>query len=138
MKFKYTVEENTARQEALYRFLLSRGNEWTSMEMATDSVREYPAFFAEKYYHNSTARRLLTKDIAAINGSDNYAKIIVSTARGIKLATESDFDKFLDAELKEVFKKLKRLRKLAKKGSRNQQLDLEGKIADVFLNPDGK
>lgn len=129
---KYTTEENTARQEALYRFLLSRGNKWTRMERCTDEIREYPAFF-KGHYHNSGARRLLTADIQQINVSDQYAGIIISTKRGVKIATEEEFDRFLDVELREVFRKLYRLRKLAKKGSRNQQIDFEGRVQNVFI-----
>jgi hypothetical protein len=132
---KYTTEENTARQEALYRFLLSRGNKWTSMERCTDTVKEYPAFFNVKSYHNSGARRLLTADIAAINASDDFEKIIISGSRGVKLATEEEFAKFLGAELREVFAKLSRIRKLSKKGSRNLQMDLECRITNCFLQP---
>lgn len=130
---RYKAEEHAARQEALYRFLLSRGDAWTSMEQATDSVKEYPAFFTGSY-HNSRARRLLTNDIERINGSDHFSRIIISTSRGIKLATEKEFSRFLDAELREVFGKLRRLRRLARKGSRDQQMDLEGRIQDVFLD----
>ena len=136
MKFKYTLEETAARQEELYAFLLSRGDRWTSMEQTTDSIKAYPAFFTG-VYHNSGARRLLTSDIEHINYSDKYEKIIVSGQRGIKLATEADMDKFLRAEFKEVFRKLRRVRKIAKKGSRNQQLDLEGRIAEAFLKGEG-
>lgn len=135
---KYTTEENTARQEALYRFLLSRGNKWTSMERATDTVKEYPAFFAGKTYHNSGARRLLTADIQQINASEHFAGIIISTRRGIKIATEEEFDKFMDAELREVFRKLARLRKISRKGSRDQQIDFEGRVQNVFITAPGK
>ena len=128
----YTPDENTARREALYSFLLSRGNAWTRMEQATDSVSLYPAYF-RSVYHNSAARRLLTSDIEAINYSDEFEKIIVSGKRGIKLADETDFDKFIRAEFREVYRKLRRLRKIVKKGSRDQQLDLEGRIAEAFL-----
>ena len=129
---KYTREENEARQEALYGFLQSRGNKWTSMEQCTDSVKEYPAFF-NGHYHNSAARRLLTADIEHINSSDKYTRIIISTSRGIKVATADEFSKFLASEMKEVFRKLARLRRIARKGSRDQQLDLEGRIYDVFV-----
>ena len=129
---KYTRTEKAARQEALYNFLLSRGDKWTSMEQCTDSVKEYPAFFTG-HYHNSHARRLLTADIEYINGSDAYPKIIVSGSQGVKLATETEFAKFLVSETKEVFRKLSRLRRIARKGSRDQQLDLEGRIYDVFV-----
>lgn len=132
---KYSREETKERQEALYRFLLSRGDKWTSMAQATDSVKQYPAYFTTNY-HNSTARRLLTRDIEQMNVSSNFDKIIISSSFGIKLATRKDFDKFLEAELREVFSKLKRLRQIAKKGSRDQQIDLEGRIAEAFLGRD--
>ena len=129
---KRVCEQNAERQQELYNLLLARGDEWSSMEFLTDSIKLYPAFFTTNY-HNSRARRMLTADIEYINNSDKYEKIIVSTSRGVKLASEKDFEKFLSSELREVFAKLKRLRKLARKGSRDQQQDLEGRIADVFL-----
>ena len=129
---KRVYEQNAERQQELYNLLLARGDEWSSMEFLTDSIKLYPAFFTTNY-HNSRARRMLTADIEYINNSDKYEKIIVSTSRGVKLASEKDFEKFLSSELREVFAKLKRLRKLARKGSRDQQQDLEGRIAGVFL-----
>lgn len=130
-----TPEENMDRRQTLYRFLLSRGDKWTSMEQTTDNIRLYPAYF-KTTYHNSVARRMLTADIEAINNSDHFDKIIVSGNRGIKLATEPEFERFLSAEFREVFKKLKRLRRIARKGSRDQQINLEGEIAAAFLGRD--
>ena len=130
-----TPEENMDRRQTLYRFLLSRGDKWTSMEQTTDSIRLYPAYF-KTTYHNSVARRMLTADIEAINNSDHFDKIIVSGNRGIKLATEPEFERFLSAEFREVFKKLKRLRRIARKGSRDQQIDFEGQIREAFLGGD--
>ena len=126
------AEEDQARQEALYSFLLARGDKWTSMEQTTDSIPLYPAYFRDSY-HNSTARRLLTRDIEAVNSADKFEKIIVSGKHGIKLANESDFQKFLKSEFKEIFAKLRRVRTIARKGSRDQQIDLEGRIAETFL-----
>ena len=127
-----TRDENTMRQENLYRFLLSRGNKWTSMEQTTDSISEYPAFFKSNY-HNSQARRLLTRDIEAINSSDDFEKIIISGNRGIKLADETEFERFIRSETAEIFRKLKRVRKLIKKGSKDQQVTLEGEIDEPFI-----
>lgn len=129
---KRVFDQNAERQQELYNLLLARGDEWSSMEFLTDSIKLYPAFFTTNY-HNSRARRMLTADIEYINNSDKYEKIIVSTSRGVKLASEKDFEKFLSSELREVFAKLKRLRKLARKGSLDQQQDLEGRIAETFL-----
>lgn len=127
-----THDDNQARQEELYRFLQKRGNRWTRMEQVTDSISLYPAFFAGNY-HNSRARRLLTKDIEAINGSDHWSKIVISGSRGIKLATSTEFERFARSELREVFRKLRRVRRIISKGSHDQQTTLEGEIVDAFL-----
>lgn len=129
---QYTPEEDRERREALYSFLLARGDKWTSMEQTTDSIPMYPTY-TRSTYHNSTARRLLTRDIEAVNSSDKFEKIIVSGKYGIKLANENDFQKFLKSEFGEIFRKLKRVRTIARKGSRDQQLDLEGQIREAFL-----
>ena len=132
---KRICDQNDERRQALYDLLVERGDKWCRMEFITDSISLYPAFFTTNY-HNSRARRMLTADIEYINNSDKYDKIIVSTSRGVKIASEKDFEKFMAAELREVFAKLKRLRKLEKKGTRDQQINLEGEIADAFLGGD--
>ena len=129
---KITDEEHKARRNDLYRFLLSRGDRWTPMRTVTDSINLYPTFY-EKNYHNSGARRLLTGDIQAINDDPRYEKVIVSGDRGIKLANEKDFDNFINAESREIFQKLARLRRIIKNGSRNQQMDLNERIYQAFL-----
>lgn len=131
MAIERTVDQK--RQAELYDFLQGRGNKWTSMEQVTDSISLYPAFFQSKY-HDSRARRMLTEDIHVINGSDTYFKIIMSGNKGIKLATEDELNSFLKSETKEIFKKLKTVRKMMKKASRDQQIDLEGRIAEAFLH----
>ena len=130
---KITQEEHEARQQALYQYLIKRGDKWTPMRKATDSVNLYPTFYTGNY-HNSWARRLLTKDVKYINDSDAYSKVIVSGDRGIKIANKADLDRFISAETKEIFKKLATVRKVAKKGSRDQQIDLEGRIYEAFLD----
>lgn len=132
-KTKHYHGENAAkRREALFRFLLSRGDRWTSMEQVTDSVTEYPAFFTG-YYHNSRTRRMLTDDIEAINGDPRYRKVIISGSFGVKLARKDEFNGFLESELREVFRKLRRLRRIAAKASHDQQIDIEGRIAEAFI-----
>lgn len=130
-----TPEEDRERREALYSFLLARGDKWTSMEQTTDSIPMYPTY-TRSTYHNSTARRLLTRDIEAVNSSDKFEKIIVSGKYGIKLANENDFQKFLKSEFGEIFRKLRRVRTIARKGSKDQQIDLEGQIREAFLGGD--
>lgn len=131
-KYAKSAAENAARREELYKFLLSRGEKWTSMERCTDTIRLYPAYFRTTY-HNSSARRMLTHDIEAINADAAYEKIIISGSHGIKLATQSEFDKFVASETKEIFLKLRRLRGIMRKGSVDQMLDLQGKITEAFV-----
>lgn len=128
---QFTPDENAARQEALYSFLLSRGDKWTRMQATVNRINFYPAYGVS--FHNSGSRRLLTSDIEAINSSDKFEKIIISGGRGIKIANENDFEKFLKSEFGEIFRKLRRVRLIAKKGSRDQQIDLEGQIREAFL-----
>ena len=131
-KYRVTMKPNPARQAALYSFLLMRGNKWTSMEEVTDSISLYPAFF-RSYYHNSNARRMLSFDISQINRSSEYDKLIISNSRGIKLATESESHTFLKNEIREIFRKLAGVRAMIRKMRRNNQIDLEGQIAEAFL-----
>ena len=46
----------------------------------------------------------------------------------MKLATEAEFDNYLRAEFSEVFKKLKRVRKIQEKGNLDQQMFLEDDV----------
>lgn len=124
------MTEAKERQEALYSFLSGKDT-WVSMREAAGGIGLYPPFFSA-VYHNSAARRMLTADIEAVNNSDRYEKTIISGNRGIKLATEDEFEDFIVAELAEIFKKLRRIRKLIKKGGKNRQIDIEGRIAEAF------
>ena len=129
------TEDDKNRICALMLFLYERGDKWTPMAQVTDSVSLYPAFFNTNY-HNSWARRLLTRDIEYINSTDVFDRIIISGSKGIKIASEDELTDFLKAETVEVFRKLKRLRKIAKKAARDQQLTIEGRIKEVFLRGD--
>ena len=129
---KLSKAEKKARQEALYNFLISRGNVWTSTAECTDSINLYPAFF-KGYYHNSAARRHLTEDISNINRNPKYEKIIVHSNDGIKIATEEEAIAYLKSRKKEAIKMLAAVSAIAKKISRDQQLNLQGEIAEAFL-----
>ena len=120
------------RMEALYRFLLDRGDRWTSMEQVTDSISAYPCYFRTNY-HNSSARRMLTADVAWLNERGPYDGIIISGNKGIKLANKEELGQFIKSELAEIFRKLKRVRGIARKAELDQQFDLDGQIRDVFI-----
>ena len=121
----------SSRQAELYAFLIQRGDKWTRMQTAVNNLDQYPDYGIN--FHNSGARRLLTSDIEAINSSDQYEKIIISGNHGIKLASEKEYRRFLTSEYAEIFRKLKRVRKIARKAGKDQQHSLEGPIREAFL-----
>ena len=120
------------RQGELYNFLLAQGDKWTKMQDIPNRLYLYPTFSTGKNFHNSSVRRLITRDIEEINSGD-YEKIIISGTHGIKLATESEFRHFVVAEFCEIFVKLRRVRHIARKGGMDQQLNLEGEIRKAFM-----
>lgn len=121
------------RQEVLYDFLQRRGAEWTPMKSVIGRLDEwYPDLYL-RGFHNSNARRMLTRDIEEINSSDRFEKIIISGNYGIKLADKAEFEYFIASEYAEIFRKLKRVRMLAKKGGLDRQCTIEGEIREVFL-----
>ena len=120
------------RQANLYAFLMKKGDMWTRMIEASCCVDGYPIGWTTSF-HNSQARRLLTRDIEEINSSDKYEKIIISGNRGIKLANAKEYDRFISAEYAEIFRKLRRVRGICVKGGLNNQADLEGQIREAFM-----
>lgn len=129
----FTLEENAERQAALYSYLLSRKG-WTKQETVTNELFQFYPIGYHKNYHASGAARLLCSDCQAINEDPSYSKIIIHGNRGIKLADEYEFSKFLSSEYAEVFKKLKRIRTIAKKASLDQQISLDEDIIDSFMD----
>ena len=134
MKDKWLEESEAAqRQQELYDFLTIRGERWTPMRNVTGTIGLYPGH-RRGDYHNSSARRLLTRDIEQINNNSKFEKVIISGNKGIKLANEREFEKFIMAEYREIFKKLKQIRTIGKKVLRDQQMDFEGKVYEAFMN----
>lgn len=127
-----------ARQEALYKYLLSRNGEWTNhAEIARDLYAYYgnaECCLEPKDYHNTTERNLITKDCREISSSSDFDKIIISSSKGVKIANEAEFDKYIKNQYKATIRKLARIYKMAKKGNRNGQFDIDGTIVESFLN----
>ena len=123
---------NEERQANLYEFLLKKGDMWTRMIEASCCVEGYPIGWTSSF-HNSQARRVLTRDIEEINASDKYEKIIISGNRGIKLANAEEFERFVRSEYAEIFRKLRRVRSISWKGALNLQGDLDGNIIESFI-----
>jgi hypothetical protein len=127
------------RQRALYDYLVSMGDEWTSHSEVARSDELYRYYgngecclFPEEY-HDTTERLLLSRDCAEINESAEFEKIVISSCKGIKLANEAEFDKYIKNQYKATIRKLARIYKMAKKGNRHGQIDFGGHTVEAFL-----
>ena len=134
------MSELNNRQIALYNFLLQRNNVWTYQEDIAKALPDYYAPIEETTdYHNTRERYLMTKDIRAINESSVIQKVIISNPKkGIKIATETEWQECIKREYISVFNKLKRIRKKERKGALNNQTRLvfksERDTIEAFLH----
>lgn len=125
------------RQKILCDYLLQKKDEWTSeADLACELYDFYgnaKAYLAPKEYHDTRERTILSDDIAEINADFDFEKIIISGRNGIKIASEDEFDRFIDNQFKATFKKLARIYKMAKKVKRHNQMDFGGHTVEAFL-----
>ncbi len=105
------------RQWNLYKYLKKQ----TDFVKREDIARDLGLWDSDAPFQLSSVRREMTDDIKTINESDTIQKIIISTGQGIKIATSEEFDKFIRAEFGQIFRKLKRARKLVKKAGLHNQ-----------------
>lgn len=119
---------NKARCDELYRLLLGRGNEWMSQEEICGIYGVNGGVF-----HNSAARRNLSQDIQDINESPEYEKIIISGSRGIKIANTKEAIDYIGGLYDSVFRRLRRIRVIAKKAGSDGQMSFDGKTVKAFF-----
>lgn len=119
---------NKHRCDSLYTYLLLQGDQWTQQEQVCGIYGVDGGVF-----HNSSKRRELSQDIQNINESPDYKKIIISGARGIKIANEREADEYLFKMGKSLGQRWKRLLLLKKKIGGDQQIDFDGNITEAFL-----
>lgn len=132
----------TPRQWALYNYLKERGDEWTTqIDIAYALRAHYDATFTKEKFHDSRARLQITMDIRALNDSDLIQKIIMSSAKGVKIANESEFDAYIGREISSAVRRLMRAKKKAEKGNRDGQMRLvlnrERDTIEAFLKEIG-
>lgn len=122
--------ELNARQWELYNYLKERGDEWTMQYVVAAYVCQrsdgeyYGDWDNPSKFHDTHARHLMTDDIRAINASDVVQKIVISSSKGIKLASKEDFARYLKNQYAALWRKKKRIDKIAKKGLTDGQIRL--------------
>lgn len=125
------------RQKALYEYLMEVGDEWVSqVQVARDLFEHFgngECCLEPKEYHNTTERVELSQTISQINFSSEFEKIVISSSKGIKLANEEEFDRYIKGQYKSAIRKLARVYTMEKKGNRHNQMDFGGHTVESFL-----
>lgn len=113
------MSELTSRQWKLYNFLKEQ-DDWVKQERISSSLPDLYGT-SETPFHDTIARINITNDIRAIKNSDVIQKIVISSAKGVKIATQDDFGIYFDHKLKALKKQIKLLYKQLKKAQLNNQ-----------------
>ena len=124
-------------QKKLYEFLLEQGDKYTPQaEIARELFKEFgngECCLEPKDYHNTSERCLMLCCKQSINDSADFEKIIISNSKGMKIATESEAERYLANQYKALFRKLRRLRTMERKCNLHNQITVDGHTIDAFL-----
>lgn len=99
----------TTRQWELYKYLKQHSHEYKLRKEILEDLKDlYPERRENQEFNNTTARRELSRDLTALKKSEVIQTVIISSpARGIKLATESEFVNYLEKNRISLLKALK-------------------------------
>ena len=134
------MSELTPRQWRLYNFLKDQDDWTTQYEIAHELDEDYPIteYEAITPFHDTVARKDITADIRAINASAVIQKIVLSSAKGVKLATEAEAEKYIKSRYAAIFRQLERARKIARKAGLDGQMRItfggEREIVQAFTD----
>ena len=110
----------TPRQWHLYEFLKQQ-TDWVKQEHISSSLPEYSVTEKDTPFHDTASRLNITNDIRMIKKSDVIQKIIISSSKGVKIASEDDFGIYFDHKLIALKSQMKLLYKQLKKAQANNQ-----------------
>lgn len=131
------IEHNlSATDFRLYDFLKKQGDNWTTQkEIALALPDVFPCTLEDMQdFHNAPVRHQITNSIRRLNESGYITRVILSGAKGVKIANEQEFSSYISSNILSTVNKLKRLKKIAEKGNKHNQykLVLNGKEKDIF------
>ena len=128
------------RQFRLYNYLKGRGDEWTTQLNIAIALRDvYPLDEYEIMdFHNSTARHQITNDIRALNKSGMIQKLILSGAKGVKIANKEEFAKYISKQINAAVRRLQYVKQMCEKANRDGQYritmgEYERDVIEAFL-----
>lgn len=134
------MSELTSRQWLLYGLLKSKKDWVKQAKIQEDLPNEYPLIYEdiEMPFHDTSARMNITNDIRAIKNSDVIQKIILSNAKGVKIATADEFDEYFEKKSASLKRQFKLLYKQLKKAQMNEQTRIvfksERDVIEAFIN----
>lgn len=134
----FNAKKLSERQKTLVKHLEANQNYWQLQEEIASEISDYFTNYSMGF-HDTNERKIMTKDINYINHSPYVDKIVLSSAKGIKLATEEEAIKFVKRKYREAFNLLRYARVLEKKVLKDNQTvlnsqDLSTKVIDAFID----
>jgi hypothetical protein len=87
-------------------------------------------------FHNTRFRRILSRDIDAMNRNPKYRFIIASAKDGVKIADKTDAMQMIDVLRKTALRKLAKASIMARKAGLDCQLAISGEEIKTFLEDD--
>jgi hypothetical protein len=134
------MSELTSRQWTLYNLLKTKKDWVKQAKIQSDLPNDYPLIYEDRDmpFHDTSARQSITKDIRAIKDSDVIQKIILSNAKGVKIATAEEFDEYFERKSASLKRQFKLLYKQLKKAQMNEQTRItfgsERNYIEAFIN----
>ena len=122
------------KDELLYEILSNNSNTYLTQQEVWERLNGVLWHKTDTPFHDSHERMLLTKQINRLNRSYGFNGLILSTSKGIKLATEEEAIKAVKSIYATALKKLKYARELETKINRDGQFDIEFKEYKFFIN----
>jgi hypothetical protein len=123
-------------QKELYEYLMEKG-EWVSqVEIARELFKVFgnnECCLSPKEYHDTTERTEILRAKQEINENPEFPKIIISGKKGLKIATQDEFDRYRKSEYASIFRRLKRIRTMERKCNLHNQMDFGGHTVEAFL-----
>ena len=96
------------RTDLLYDLLCERGG-WMKLSDVYFALRGLYPPLGKGAFHDSTARRQITRDIQEINGSPRYEKIIIHGDEGVKIADDDEAARYVASRAVEAKKQLRQI-----------------------------
>lgn len=114
---------STAEWE-LYNFLKANSDKWVKqVEIAKALPTIFPTTEEDLLdFYNSNCRKTITKALRRLNEHHTIQKIILSTGKGIKIASQEEYNTYIGRKIMSAVRHLQRVKKLADKASKDGQM----------------